>query len=204
MFSRTLRSSKSSRLWNDRERPARARRSGPQVLISTSPRVIDPPLGRTKPVMASIAVVFPAPLGPMRPTTSPLRTSRLRSCSALVPPKLTETSCRASMVGRGISVSVLRNETRSCSFRRCQRARSGVSQRALRVSSRAARPSGNVGKRTRRAPAPAMANQVATLPAKEGERFGCRACSADSHWRSRVHRGGPHHRGQPIRRTSLR
>ena len=46
----------------------------------------------TKPVTASIRVVFPAPFGPIRPTTSPGRNTSDTSSTACTPPKRTETS----------------------------------------------------------------------------------------------------------------
>ena len=52
--------------------------------------------GRTNPVSASITVVLPAPLGPMRPCTSRRRMSIVTSLTASVVPKRTDNSriCR--------------------------------------------------------------------------------------------------------------
>src|SRR5688572_11800902 len=45
-----------------------------------------PPSGRTKPVTHFVKVVFPAPLGPRKPKTSPLLTSRSRPARATTSP----------------------------------------------------------------------------------------------------------------------
>ncbi|CAB4810909.1 unannotated protein [freshwater metagenome] len=89
MFSSTVRSSNSSNDWNERDRPARARRPVFHSLMSTPSNRTEPVLGLTNPVIASMAVLLPAPLGPMRPTTSPGFTSTLNSNSATTPPKRT-------------------------------------------------------------------------------------------------------------------
>ena len=52
-------------------------------------RVIEPPVAGTKPVTASMRVVLPAPFGPIRPTTSPGRTSIDTSSTATTEPKRT-------------------------------------------------------------------------------------------------------------------
>ena len=70
-------SSNSSSDWNVRLMPALARRLTRQPPISWPSTVMLPSLVGTKPVMASIAVVFPAPLGPIRPSTCPGLTLRL-------------------------------------------------------------------------------------------------------------------------------
>ena len=54
-----------------------------------SSSAIDPPLTGTKPVTASMSVVLPAPFGPIRPTTSPGRTSIDTSSTATTEPKRT-------------------------------------------------------------------------------------------------------------------
>ena len=75
MFSSTLMSSNSSSDWNERRSPSRARCVAFNRSMRRSSSEIDPPLTGTKPVTASMSVVFPAPFGPIRPTTSPGRTS---------------------------------------------------------------------------------------------------------------------------------
>ena len=49
------------------------------------------------PVITSIIVVLPAPLGPITQRSSPASTTRLRSFSALKPSKLTEMESRYRM-----------------------------------------------------------------------------------------------------------
>src|SRR3954452_16597745 len=55
--------------------------------MRSSASVIRPPLGRMSPDTTLRSVVFPAPFGPMRPWTSPLRTTKLTPSSAWTPPK---------------------------------------------------------------------------------------------------------------------
>ena len=76
-----------------RARPLRARSCGVSR-ESSRPCSSTRPLERTKPVMASMKVVLPAPLGPISPTRLPSGTSSSTSTSAWTPPKLTDTpSC---------------------------------------------------------------------------------------------------------------
>ena len=89
MFSSTLMSSNSSSDWNERRSPSRARLRRVQPSMRRSSSAIDPPLTGTKPVTASMRVVFPAPFGPIRPTTSPGRTSIDTSSTATTEPKRT-------------------------------------------------------------------------------------------------------------------
>jgi len=56
------------------------------------------PVAGTRPVIASMTVVLPAPLGPIRLTISPGSTFRLTSSTALTPPKRLEIF-RASSTG---------------------------------------------------------------------------------------------------------
>ena len=56
---------------------------------------------RTKPVTASTNVVLPAPLGPIRPTSSPSPTSKLTSRSACTPPKSTDRPVRGAAPAAG-------------------------------------------------------------------------------------------------------
>src|SRR4051812_34902907 len=55
-----------------------------------------PDVGRVKPQTTLNNVVFPAPLGPITPTTSPSSTVADTSRSAMRPPNLTVTSCTSS------------------------------------------------------------------------------------------------------------
>ena len=65
-FSRIVRSSKSSVVWNVRRRPSRDR-SWAGRCATGRPENETSPLDPTKPQIASIRVVLPAPLGPIRP-----------------------------------------------------------------------------------------------------------------------------------------
>ena len=48
------------------------------------------PVVGTKPVMPSMKVVLPAPLGPIRPTSCPYCTEKSTSLTALRPPNVTD------------------------------------------------------------------------------------------------------------------
>ena len=87
-FSMTVRSSNSSELCHVRPSPVRARMVDDSPLMSVPSNRTDPWAG-TNPVMASIVVVLPAPLGPMRPTSDPALTSRSKLSTARLPPKET-------------------------------------------------------------------------------------------------------------------
>ncbi len=58
------------------------------------PKNAVPASGRVLPVITSIIVVLPAPLGPMMQRSSPSSIVRLKSLSALNPSKLTDTPSR--------------------------------------------------------------------------------------------------------------
>ena len=58
------------------------------------PKNAVPESGRVLPVITSIIVVLPAPLGPITQRSSPASTISDRSFSALKPSKLTETESR--------------------------------------------------------------------------------------------------------------
>ena len=88
-FSRTVRSSNSSIDCHVRASPRRARACGGRP-VRSSPSSSTRPCERTKPVIASMKVVLPAPFGPIRPTSCPSPTSRSTSTTACTPPKLTE------------------------------------------------------------------------------------------------------------------
>ena len=85
-LSRTVRSSKSSSDWNVRDRPRWARALGDTSLISAPSKLIVPPEGLVKPVMASMKVVLPAPLGPMSPVSLPGSTVMSMLSLAFRPP----------------------------------------------------------------------------------------------------------------------
>ncbi|KAG1422655.1 hypothetical protein G6F57_023539 [Rhizopus arrhizus] len=61
------------------------------------PKKAVPAVGRVLPVMTSIIVVLPAPLGPMMQRSSPTPMSSVRSFSALNPSKLTVMPSRYRM-----------------------------------------------------------------------------------------------------------
>ena len=85
-LSRTVESSNSSRDWNDREIPTRTRLAGERSLSSTPSRRTTPVRIAVKPVMASMADVLPAPLGPIRPVILPGCTVSVSWSTAVTPP----------------------------------------------------------------------------------------------------------------------
>ena len=127
-FSSMLRSSNSSSDCHVRPRPRRARRCAGSCEIS-SPRNLMLPVVGTKPVMPSMKVVFPAPFGPMSPTSWPSSTVKSTASTARRPPKRHAScrSCRSSSItpplragasaGERPGVPGLRgrNRARSCS-----------------------------------------------------------------------------------------
>src|SRR5450830_152257 len=84
--------------WNVRPIPIRARLYIGARITSAPSNVIWPLVGRTKPEMALNNVVFPAPLGPTRPTTSCVPTASVTLFTAVRPPKRTDIflSCNMS------------------------------------------------------------------------------------------------------------
>src|SRR5215208_1315481 len=60
--------------------------SSPSVTTSRPATVPRPALGRTRPVSILMVVVFPAPLGPRKPKTSPRRTAKLTASTAVKAP----------------------------------------------------------------------------------------------------------------------
>src|SRR5271169_258490 len=64
---------------------------------SLSSRIV-PSQGRSRPAMVRRMVIFPAPLDPMRLTTSPRRTVRETSCTARTPLYPTDNPLMSSMV----------------------------------------------------------------------------------------------------------
>lgn len=97
--SSTVMAGKSSACWNDRPRPARARRSGDQRVTSRPPRRIRPPSTGTNPETRSNSVVFPAPLAPMMPSSSPGARVSDTSSTAFTPPKLRVSPSTSSGAG---------------------------------------------------------------------------------------------------------
>ena len=98
-FSRTVLASNSSSCWKERLTPCRARLNTGQSPIGSPLRRTVPCTGFTKPVIASISVVFPAPFGPIRPTTSPGATVTDASLTAVTPPKRTVMFDTSSVAG---------------------------------------------------------------------------------------------------------
>jgi len=71
--------------WNVRPIPPRLRWYGLSASSLRPPSVTEP-LARAYPLIASSKVVLPAPFGPIRPTISPGKTSKLTSSLATTPP----------------------------------------------------------------------------------------------------------------------
>ncbi|MNJ54553.1 hypothetical protein D3C77_500000 [compost metagenome] len=89
-FSNTLKASNTVGFWNLRPMPAWAIcTSLMRVRSRVSPNQALPLLGRVLPVITSIRVVLPAPLGPMMQRNSPTPMYRFSALSALNPSKLT-------------------------------------------------------------------------------------------------------------------
>src|SRR6185295_6196737 len=78
---------KTSVFWNVRPTPAWAMRCGLSCVSSIPAKVNRPRWGRYRPVRTLKTVVFPAPLGPIRPKISPSPTSKPTPLSAARPPK---------------------------------------------------------------------------------------------------------------------
>ncbi|MNZ93690.1 hypothetical protein D3C78_1127690 [compost metagenome] len=98
-FSNTLRASNTVGFWNLRPMPAWAiSTSLMRVRSRVSPKNAVPLSGRVLPVITSISVVLPAPLGPMMQRSSPTPMYSVRSRNALKPSKLTLMSSRVRMV----------------------------------------------------------------------------------------------------------
>ncbi|MNJ60643.1 hypothetical protein D3C77_563910 [compost metagenome] len=98
-FSKTLRASNTVGFWNLRPIPAWAIcTSLMRVRSRVSPNQALPVVGRVFPVMTSISVVLPAPLGPMMQRNSPTPMYRFKALRALKPSKLTLMSSRVRTV----------------------------------------------------------------------------------------------------------
>ncbi len=83
--------------WKARAIPAAARWWAGMSVTSTPRNRTRPASGRRNPLMTSNSVVLPAPFGPMIPTISSSLTTSETSCSARMPPKLTEQPSTSSM-----------------------------------------------------------------------------------------------------------
>ena len=95
MLSHTVWLSNTVGFWNLRPMPRLAMSASSRVRRSIdAPKSTSPASGRVLPVMTSIIVVLPAPLGPMMARISPSPMMRERLLSALKPSKLTETPSR--------------------------------------------------------------------------------------------------------------
>ena len=86
-FSATVRVGKMRASWKERPSPMAARRSGPQLVTSLPLKAMRPASRVRIPEMRSKIVVFPAPLGPMRPRISCSLRSKVTSSTAVMPPK---------------------------------------------------------------------------------------------------------------------
>ncbi len=103
--SATVSEGKSRASWKERPSPAIARRWGARSVMSSPPRSTRPPWASRKPVTTSKRVVLPAPLWPMRPTTSPGSTARSTPSTATIPPKRRVTPTHSSRTPRGGAAS---------------------------------------------------------------------------------------------------
>src|SRR5262245_58523498 len=97
MFSRTLILAKGWVIWKVRTMPAAQIRCGASPVMSLPSKATRPASGAWKPAMAANSVVLPAPLGPIRPTISPCRTSSEAWSTALRPPNDLERPRTSSM-----------------------------------------------------------------------------------------------------------
>src|SRR6185312_8123949 len=97
MFSRTLMRANGWVIWKVRTMPAAQMRCGARPVMSWPCRVMRPVSGLWKPAMVANSVVLPAPLGPIRPTISPERTSSEAWSTALRPPNALESARTSSM-----------------------------------------------------------------------------------------------------------
>src|SRR6266851_3953773 len=88
-FSRTVRRGKRLVFWNVRVTPSRAIRCGGRPVSGRPRNLTRPPLGGRKPVIRLKQVVFPAPLGPIKPAIVPSSTEKLTSLTAVRPPNRT-------------------------------------------------------------------------------------------------------------------
>src|SRR6266545_3636057 len=117
-FSRTESARKAWLCWKVRASPCLPRRPGCQRVTSRPSSSTVPALGRSNPVSTLTSVDLPAPFGPIRPTTSPRRSSRLTSRRAWTPSNERDTT-EARSVSPGLRVlsSALARATRRLDFR---------------------------------------------------------------------------------------
>ncbi len=112
-MSRIDSSANSSACWKVRPKPAEMRFHGASPRRSASPILRAPAaFGLTKPLSTLSSVVLPEPLGPIRPMALPAGTEIDTFCSALTPPKDTETFSTTSSlpaVGRTSATSAARS-----------------------------------------------------------------------------------------------
>ena len=87
-FCSTVRCSKTLAVWNVRPTPSRAIWCT-FLPSSSAPDLFTDPVAPTSPVIASMTVVLPAPLGPIRKRKSPWNSVRSTSLTALNPSKST-------------------------------------------------------------------------------------------------------------------
>src|SRR5262249_12329711 len=85
--------------WNVRTTPRRAMSHGRRPLIGAPCQATRPRVGRRYPVIALKAVVFPAPLGPMRLVIVPRWTRNAIPASAITPRNSTGRSETPSIIG---------------------------------------------------------------------------------------------------------
>src|SRR5690349_10200026 len=90
MFSLAVIEPNTSRRWNVRASPRRARRAGESFVMSRSPSRTRPSFGLWRPLITLNRVVLPAPFGPIKPVTDPPSTSSVNRSSAWTPPNRTE------------------------------------------------------------------------------------------------------------------
>ena len=95
-FSLTVIVRNRARFWNVRPTPSAAMRCRGCSDKRCPSKWMDPVSQRYSRERQLNKVLLPAPLGPMRPRISPLRTSKLMPSSATMPPKRTDTFSRAS------------------------------------------------------------------------------------------------------------
>src|SRR4029453_5246202 len=84
-FSSTDRRGKPRAIWNVRTRPRRVTRSARQAVMSSPSKTTRPASGGISPETQLKSVVFPAPLGPIRPVMVPARTWRSAPARAWTP-----------------------------------------------------------------------------------------------------------------------
>src|SRR5579883_1469094 len=102
-FSRTVRPGKRPTPWRVRAIPSLARSCGRWRRNGRPSKLMVPDAGRTKPQITLNSVVFPAPLGPISPTISPLRTrSDTRSRATSAPNDTLTSSTLSSVASRSV------------------------------------------------------------------------------------------------------